>query len=255
MKSSRRRFEELAWVLGLHGTVVTLYRSVGNRANASALKNFYASFVPPTSLVFDIGANVGQYAEALEAIGCTVVAVEPNSDCVRHIELTYPGKKIEVLHAATGPKDGLTSFNVSDTRDDTSTMSKEWMAMLEKEYRHNPGEWRRMTVPTVTLDTLISHYGLPFYIKIDVEGFEPFVLDGLSTQPSILSFECHGLLIDGALECVGKRVFSEDSGFNLTDDSGCRFVFADPVPQATIRKALEDLRGVQTYRDVYVLRG
>lgn len=252
MKRSRRKFEELTWVLGLHSAAIGVHRLLGKREDASALKALYSQLLPNGSLVFDIGANVGMYSEALESAGARVIAVEPNADCVRHIELTYPNRRIETIHAAIGPNSGVTTFNLSDDRDDTSTMSSEWINMLHKEYNQNPGRFRKVSVPIVTLDSLIEHYGVPYYIKIDVEGYEPFVLDGLSTQPRILSFEYHGAKPDGAVECLGKPVFSKDSVFNLTDEAGTKLQFAQPVGRNELLQALESLQGTRTYRDVYV---
>src|SRR5256885_878214 len=43
---------------------------------------------PAGALVFDIGANAGAMTRVFASLGARVVAVEPNADCVRHIELT-----------------------------------------------------------------------------------------------------------------------------------------------------------------------
>jgi FkbM family methyltransferase len=40
-----------------------------------------------------------------------------------------------------------------------------------------------------TLDELIGKHGVPVFIKIDVEGFEEAVLQGLSQPVRALSFE------------------------------------------------------------------
>jgi hypothetical protein len=47
----------------------------------------------------------------------------------------------------------------------------------------------QLTVPVITLDSLIAKFEEPKYIKIDVEGSEGIVLAGLSTLPQLLSFE------------------------------------------------------------------
>jgi FkbM family methyltransferase len=42
-------------------------------------------------------------------------------------------------------------------------------------------------VETITLEQMIARHGRPFYIKIDVEGYEPMVLKGL-TERRLLHF-------------------------------------------------------------------
>ena len=122
MKTSRRKVEELTWVLGLHGSAVKIHRKLGKREDVRALKRFYAGLFPTGNLVFEIGANVGLYSDALEAISARVIPVEPNSDCVRHSELTYRGRAIEAVHAAVGPENGLEALHLSDDHDDSSTI-------------------------------------------------------------------------------------------------------------------------------------
>ena len=46
-------------------------------------------------------------------------------------------------------------------------------------------------VELITLDHAIETYGLPNYIKIDVEGFELPVVRGLSKAVALVSFECN----------------------------------------------------------------
>jgi hypothetical protein len=59
------------------------------------------------------------------------------------------------------------------------------------------------------------------FIKIDVEGFEPQVLDGLSLQPELLSFEFNRSYLDAAFRCLDKPLFSAESVFN--------FALSDPI--------------------------
>ena len=71
------------------------------------MRRFYSSLLKRDALVFDIGANVGTTTAALVAAGARVIAVEPNPDCVRHIELITARDSVEVLQAAVGERDGL----------------------------------------------------------------------------------------------------------------------------------------------------
>ena len=44
-------------------------------------------------------------------------------------------------------------------------------------------------VPVTTLDALIERHGVPSFVKVDAEGFEEEVLQGLSRSIKALSFE------------------------------------------------------------------
>jgi FkbM family methyltransferase len=70
-------------------------------------------------------------------------------------------------------------------------MSEKWISRVEQSGRFRKSvtwtDWQ--DVETTTLDSLISEYGVPHYLKVDVEGFETSVFRGLHTAISYLSFE------------------------------------------------------------------
>jgi FkbM family methyltransferase len=59
-------------------------------------------------------------------------------------------------------------------------------------------------VPVITLDDLISAYGIPGYCKIDVEGYEPNVLEGLSTPIPYISFEYYQGFLEDVERCLDQ---------------------------------------------------
>lgn len=69
-----------------------------------------------------------------------------------------------------------------------SSFSDTFIAAQSKQNSHF--KWDRIeTVPVITADSLVEKYGIPSFIKIDVEGFEDEVLAGLSRPVPALSFE------------------------------------------------------------------
>ena len=63
---------------------------------------------------------------------------------------------------------------------------------------------RRIEVETTTLDLLIARFGVPSFIKIDVEGGEPAVLAGLAHAVPALSFEYLPRAIDQVQACLAR---------------------------------------------------
>jgi FkbM family methyltransferase len=259
MRKSRRRLEEALWIVGLHSTAKKIYSlAAGRKKNdlRAVMRSFYGSLLPPKSLVFDIGANVGIFAEIFCSLGAKVIALEPNADCVRHIQLSYPDANIEVIQAVAGAENGLALLNMSDERDDVSSLSQEWISAITAERREYEGLWKRqVTTPMVSLDTLIGHCGKPYFIKIDVEGFESQVLDGLSLQPELLSFEFNRSYMDAALRCLDKPLFSAESVFNFALIDPVRFELKDWVGKDAIKAALTKIERADQYGDVFVRRG
>ncbi|HKT47013.1 MAG TPA: FkbM family methyltransferase [Candidatus Acidoferrales bacterium] len=254
MHASRRRFEELLWIVGLSRVTAPLWERLrGGRAvqQSRLMRQFYAPLLPQGSLVFDIGANVGTMTQVFTSLSAKVIAVEPNPDCVRHIELTTPRESVEVLQAAVGEKNGLAVLKVSDRKDKMSSLSDEWRDAIAKENHDYAGMWKReLTVPLLTLDTLIERYGMPHYIKIDVEGYEEQVLKGLSALPPLLSFEFNRLFLEPILQILVSPIF-RDSTFNYTLIDPVRFELRDWVSANELTAPLRNLSGSSGLGDIF----
>jgi hypothetical protein len=87
------------------------------------------------------------FAEIFCSLGTNVVALEPNADCVRHIQLSYPDAGIEVIQAVAEAKNGLALLNLSDETDDVSSLSQEWISAITAERREYAGLWKRCQHP------------------------------------------------------------------------------------------------------------
>jgi FkbM family methyltransferase len=258
MKRSRRKLEELLWITGTHRLARSLYNATaGRRASRlhGLMRKFYGVLLPRDALVFDIGANVGSYSAIFSSLGAKVVALEPNADCLRHIQLSYADARIEAIQAVAGPQDGLATLSLSDERDDISSLSKDWIAAIQREHDDYRGLWsKEVTVPMLKLDTLIGRYGVPYFIKIDVEGFEEQVLDGLSTQPSLLSFEFNTAYLDATLRCLEKELFISKSLFNFAMGDPVSLELATWVTREQFAQTLGAMGKGDRYGDIFVKR-
>jgi FkbM family methyltransferase len=170
----------------------------------------HRSLLRPGSLVFDVGANVGEMSHCYLALGCRVVAVEPDERCVRILQRRFGGHPRFALEAvAVSDAPGTATFHVQDRGSAYNTLSAKWRTILESSgSAHAPGGMpfaATCTVNVVTLDDLIARHGAPNYLKLDVEGHEVSALRGLSNWVDLVMFEANlPELRDETLECADR---------------------------------------------------
>jgi FkbM family methyltransferase len=148
---------------------------------------FYAAFISSDSLVFDVGANLGNRISSFLNIGAKVIAVEPQIFCCRYLRKKF-GTRITIENMAAGSQPGHLDLFVSDSHTLTS-LSKDYVDKVGKT-RFSEAKWKKSKlVEVTTLSHLIQRHGLPDFIKIDLEGFELEVLKGLDQEVQCISFE------------------------------------------------------------------
>jgi FkbM family methyltransferase len=161
---------------------------------------FYGGFLAPGSRCFDIGANVGDRTAIFRQTGARTIAVEPQRACLRALERRFADDPdVVVVPMAVGSEPGSAEIAVCDEDSTISTMSSQWRT----EGRFADRKWDRTeSVPVTTLDRLIEAHGRPDFCKIDVEGFERRVLEGLTSPLPCVSFEFTREFIDDARACT-----------------------------------------------------
>jgi FkbM family methyltransferase len=171
-----------------------------------ALARFYAQFVRPGDLCFDIGAHVGNRLWALSRLGARVVALEPQPQCMRLLRRWYGHHPdIELIEQAVGAAPGTRTLFVSERTPTVTTLSQNWITAVGATPGFAGVRWdRSIPVCVNTLDELIARYGEPAFCKIDVEGTELDVLRGLSHPLKALSFEYIPAATDIAVACVDR---------------------------------------------------
>jgi hypothetical protein len=86
----------------------------GNSARRAAMDRFYAQFVQPGDMVFDVGAHVGDRIAAFRRLRARVVAVEPQPALVRTLKLLYGRDRAVVIEpVAVGREAGMAAFSLN----------------------------------------------------------------------------------------------------------------------------------------------
>jgi FkbM family methyltransferase len=149
--------------------------------------NFYKEYISSGDLCFDVGANIGNRTEIFLLLGAKVVAVEPQESCVAILKKKF-GTKINLEKTGLGAEKGEMEMFIAD-ESTISTLSAEFIEKT-KDNKFKNNSWNsKVIIPITTLDNLVLKYGSPTFCKIDVEGFEPEVLKGLSSPIHKISFE------------------------------------------------------------------
>ena len=199
----------------------------------SRMRRLYRQFVGTGNLVFDIGAHAGNRTRGFAALGCRVVAIEPQPDFVRVLTLLFGRRpNVEIVSAAVAAASGEAWLAVSERTPTVSTVASRWRDARGREPGFRGVEWnRQLWIRTVTLDELIAQFGEPAFVKIDVEGGEPAVLAGLSRPVPALSFEYLPGVIDEVRACVDRlgQLAGGDGRYEFNWSVGESYVLASPV--------------------------
>jgi FkbM family methyltransferase len=150
-------------------------------------QSFYSQFIKNGDLCFDIGANYGIKTTVFKNLGASVVAVEPQPNCYNFLKWKFRNKAT-VIHKGIGSKNSILEFYVSNYNE-LSSFNKDWVNDLSVLRNKDAKIIKTLQIPVTTLDNLIEEFGTPKFIKIDVEGYELEVLEGLKLPFKYLSFE------------------------------------------------------------------
>src|SRR5262245_16832328 len=170
------------------------------------LRNLYRQFVRPGDLVFDVGAHAGNHTRALSALGCRVVALEPQPDFARVLRMIFARRSgIRIIEAGVGRAAGRGTLSISERTPTVTSLADGWRNRRAGDPDFAGVRWNRaVDIELTTLDALIEAHGLPAFIKIDVEGSEPDVLAGLSRPVPALAFEFLPRALEQADACVAR---------------------------------------------------
>jgi len=237
------------------------YWAVAHRERLESLRlevHFYRTVLAGLQrgdLIFDIGANVGAKTDLFLRLGARVLAIEPDESCSRSLaerflEFRINPRPVTIVTKAVSDKVGTEEMLVDGPGSAVNTMSPKWAESLKKNkatfrYGHCGLEFSQTkSVETTTIDELIAQHGVPFFVKIDVEGHELSALRGLHRPVPSLSFEVNlPEFRPEGLECVRLLAELARAGrFNYTSDCARGLSLGDWVPVDDISHVLDQCR-------------
>ncbi|MDQ6799925.1 MAG: FkbM family methyltransferase [Acidobacteriota bacterium] len=212
---------------------------------------FYRQFFGPGDLVFDVGANVGNRTSIFLDLGARVVAVEPQEACARELRQKFGGRSDFVLvTAALSAAEGEGEIRISE-ESTVSSMASDWIDRVKTTGRFGDIDWRGVQkVRMTTLDAVIRSHGLPVFCKIDVEGYEPVVLKGLTQKIRAVSFEFTPEFFDGTADSVRHLTSIGYERFNFSYGESMELDASEWMDAGTILRRLDGMPST-VFGDVY----
>ncbi|MCH8120521.1 MAG: FkbM family methyltransferase, partial [Planctomycetes bacterium] len=178
---------------------------------------------------------------------------EPQESCWRVLNRRFNGQDVTVITSAISDSDGERTLFV-DKSTTISSISNDWIHAVKKSGRFSSHKWAyKLSVPTSTLDALIDKYGEPAFCKIDVEGAEFDVLQGLSRPIKAISFEFVSECPSSSLNCIEYLSELGKAKFNYYLGEARSFALPAWVDYREIKTVLTTMnKDISNFGDIYV---
>ncbi|PJE67694.1 hypothetical protein COU95_00990 [Candidatus Shapirobacteria bacterium CG10_big_fil_rev_8_21_14_0_10_40_9] len=142
-----------------------------------------------TNLIFDLGFHNGDDSDFYLKKGFKVVAVEANPELISNgmerFQKDIDKKRLIIINKAVSNNLGRVNFYIHPTKSD-------WGSCDQGMAESDGSKSKTVSVETISLIDLCKEFGIPRYVKVDIEGCDAMVakqLSSLENKPQFVSFE------------------------------------------------------------------
>jgi FkbM family methyltransferase len=145
------------------------------------------------------GEDTGFYLQK----GFSVIAIEAHTDfcmeCKQKFQNDIDSGKLVIINKAISDNAGPVSFYINEKNSVWGTINPEWA----KRNKARGFRSHQVTIESITIKDVIQQYGVPHYMKIDIEGADTLCLKGLedlTEKPKYISVESSATSIKDTFE-------------------------------------------------------
>jgi FkbM family methyltransferase len=156
-----------------------------------------------SNLIIDVGMHQGEDSEFYIKKGFDVVAVEANpklyTSAKERLASYVNSGRLKLINAAIAPEPGKVRFAVADENPVWGSLSSDFI----ERNRALGVKYDYVDVPAVPFDEVLREHDVPYYLKIDIEGFDMLcvrALRNLSERPKFVSIETAASANDAPFE-------------------------------------------------------
>jgi FkbM family methyltransferase len=168
-------------------------------------------------LIYDVGAHCGNDTAQYLALGYRVLAIEADpglcSDLHSRFSREIDAGNLTVLNFGIAERDGELPFYLCSANSEWNSFDPNWA-------RRHGATSVETRITCRRFDSILTQYGVPRYLKVDIEGYDNLCLEALSSAdaPEYVSFECgpNSLAMVARLYDIGYRRFNLMNQFNFT---------------------------------------
>ena len=157
-------------------------------------------------LIYDIGMHKGEDTEYYLRKGYRVIAIEANPALAEQVSTelaSFIGSgQLIVLNVGIAEKEGSMIFYRNDHE-------LEWSSFDKAIGTRDNTPYTEMQVPCTTIDSILHQYGTPYYMKIDIEGYDPICINGIELAEHVPAYiSCEASSLD-CLEALIKKGYTK----------------------------------------------
>jgi len=157
-------------------------------------------------LIYDIGMHTGQDTLFYLKSGYNVLAIEADPILVEKANLKFKkfidSGQLTILNIGIAESEGVLPFY-------RNLRLTEWSS-FDKTMGSRSGQYEVIDIPCTSTKKLFEQYGIPYYLKVDIEGFDYLCINDLPSDgrgPQYVSCEAQNLSLLETLKSKGYNKF------------------------------------------------